>query len=244
MNAISRILAVGAMIVSASTSQAGIFSEFQPDAAPGVDPSTQLFEISGMAGLSFSGSILSIDSDPLQAGRIERVLDVSGAFDANGLLVVEVADLQNPSFTVALVEGFTGMLGDDLDSDNDGLLDDLASLGTIHDALGIADSIDDESFLYGTQLGGQDFSFTGGEPGLVFRDASVGDWFAVSLPADGTILDINGNDVSGQRNFAGGDPLVSSFGVINPGAVAVPEPSTLTFFASMILVTGTRRRRS
>lgn len=85
-----------------------LISEFQPNPA-GTDPSDQTFELSGTPDAAFSGWILSIESDQGYAsGTVDRATAVSGTFDANGLLTVSVPDLENPSFTVVLLDDFTG----------------------------------------------------------------------------------------------------------------------------------------
>ena len=156
---------------------------------------------------------------------------------------VKDADLQNPSFTVALVEGFTGLVGDDVDLDNDGILDNLAVLGNVLDAIGVTDSVHDQDLLYGEHLGGQDFGFIGDEPSLVFRESTVGSWFAIASPATDQIFDINGNDVSALLQIVNGNPFVPSFGAINPGLVVVPEPSSLTILAGLLGGIALQRRR-
>lgn len=195
-----------------------MFSEFQPNPI-GEDPTEVIFELSGVAGASFSGTILSIESDPTSVGTVDRLASVSGTFDANGLLTVLVPDLENPSYTVVLVDNFTGSIGDDLDTDDDGIADlDLATFGVtaVFDAIGIPDVSSDESFLYGAQLGGTDFAFTGDEPRLVFRSGSTGDLYAVNDPDNGQVFDTTGTDVTPAAFDT--DPTIGTdtFGGINP----------------------------
>ncbi|NER01566.1 MAG: endonuclease [Okeania sp. SIO3C4] len=149
-------------------------------------------------------------------GTVDRVASVSGTFDANGLLTVDIPDLENPSFTVALLSDFTGSTSTDIDTDNDGVADDLSTFGTVFDAIGVADSSDDEAFLYGTDLGGTDFAYTGDEPRLIFRDGSVGDLYAINDPDDGEVFDVNGTDVTPA--IFDTDPTIGTdtFGTINP----------------------------
>lgn len=196
-----------------------LINEFEPNPNGG-DPANQNFELSGTPNTAFSGWILSIESDSGSSmGTVDRATMVSGNFDANGLLVVSVPDLENPSFTVVLVSTFSGTAGTtDIDGDNNGVADDLSTFGTVYDAIGIPDNSGDESFLYGTDVGGQDFKYTGDEPRLVFRDGGNNNWFAVNdVTGDGTdeIYSLNAElaDNSGfTTNPADGD----SFGVPNP----------------------------
>jgi 2',3'-cyclic-nucleotide 2'-phosphodiesterase (5'-nucleotidase family)/predicted extracellular nuclease len=195
-----------------------MISEFQPNPI-GADPMDATFELSGVAGASFFGTIISIESDPANVGVVDHVASVSGIFDANGLLTVLVPDLENPSFTVALVDAFTGSVGDDLDVDDDGFAEvDLSTVGitTVFDAIGIPDASVDVSFLYGAQLGGIDFDFTGDEPRLVFRSGSTGDWFAVNDPDNAQVFDVKGTEVTSAAFDT--DPTLGTdtFGSINP----------------------------
>ncbi|NES01415.1 MAG: endonuclease [Okeania sp. SIO2F4] len=193
-----------------------LISEFQPNPI-GTDPALTTFELSGTPGDSFDGVIVSIESDSgSSAGIVDRVASVSGTFDANGLLTVDIPDLENPSFTVALLSDFTGNTSTDIDTDNDGVADDLSTFGTVFDAIGVPDTTGDEAFLYGTDLGGTDFTFTGDEPRLIFRDGSVGDLYAINDPDNGQVFDVNGTDVTPA--IFDTDPTIGTdtFGTINP----------------------------
>jgi 2',3'-cyclic-nucleotide 2'-phosphodiesterase (5'-nucleotidase family)/predicted extracellular nuclease len=206
-----------------------LISEFQPNPA-GADPATQTIELSGPAGQSFSAWLLSIESDQGgSAGTVDRVFQISGAFDASGILTVEVPDLENPSFTYVLVDEFTGSVGDDFDTDNDGVLDiDPALLGIteVYDAIGIPDSEVDENFVYGAQLGGVDFSFTGAEPARVFRSGSEGDLYAVNVIGDAEVFDTNGNAIS-VSEFTENPADATNFGEVNASFVAPASAFTL-----------------
>ncbi len=206
-----------------------LISEFQPNPA-GSDPATQTIELSGPSGQSFSAWLLSIESDQGgSAGTVDRVFQISGAFDASGILTVEVPDLENPSFTYVLVDEFTGSVGDDFDTDNDGVLDiDPALLGIteVYDAIGIPDSEVDENFVYGVQLGGVDFSFTGAEPARVFRSGSEGDLYAVNVIGDAEVFDTNGNVIS-VSEFTENPADATNFGEVNASFVAPASAFTL-----------------
>ncbi|MEL6206398.1 MAG: choice-of-anchor I family protein, partial [Pseudomonadota bacterium] len=195
-------------------------NEFQPN-PPGQDPDMQMFELFGTPNATFDGWIITIESDDgnSQLGLVDSANLVSGTFDADGLLTVEIPGFENPGFTIALLDGtngFTGTAGvTDLDTDNDGVADDVSTLGTVLDAIGVPDSTADEATLYGVQLGGTDFSFTGAEPELIFRESTLGDLYAVNL------LDVNG----------GGDVFDTSGVAVLPGTFAT-DPSTGTTFGA------------
>ncbi|MEM6400427.1 MAG: ExeM/NucH family extracellular endonuclease [Cyanobacteria bacterium P01_D01_bin.116] len=205
-----------------------LISEFQPNPT-GADPNPTTFELSGTPGDTFTGVIISIESDGVGSqGTVDRVASVSGTFDVNGLLTVSIPDLENPSFTVALVSDFTGDTSTDIDTDNDGVADDLSTFGTVFDAIGVPDNVGDQAFLYGSDLGGTDFTYTGDEPRLIFRDASVGDLYAINDPDGGQVFDISGTDVTpGVFNT---DPTVGTdtFGAINPTVANVNTAPTAT----------------
>jgi Secretion system C-terminal sorting domain len=203
-----------------------IINEFQPNAV-GTDPDPMNIELKGTAGASFSGFLISIESDGAN-GAVDRSTAVSGTFDPNGLLVVQIGDLENPSFTFVLCSADPG-LGTDLDGDNDGTFEDLSSLGTIYDAIGIPDNTGDAVVTagYATQLGGVSFAYTGDEPGLVFRDGSSDDWYALNEPYDGsTIYDINANTVFAV-DFSPAPALAGNFGSINPIYTMPTEPTLI-----------------
>ncbi|NKI31971.1 ExeM/NucH family extracellular endonuclease [Croceivirga thetidis] len=196
-----------------------LISEFEPN-PNGSDPATASFELSGAPGQSFSGWILSVEGDITSGQTVDRATEVSGTFDSNGLLVVTIPDLENPSFTVILTASFTGSQGNVFSE---------SLIGEVYDAIGIPDSSADEANLIGTTLGGADFTFTGDEPRLVFRDGSVGDWYAINDPDNGQVFDISATDVT--PSIFNTDPTVGSdtFGAINPDTGAT-QPILISEF--------------
>jgi len=209
-------------------------SEFQPN-PPSVDPDMMDIELSGGSpGEDFNGCIWSIEADPvtipaIRTGTVDRRTIVTGTFDANGLLVVTIPDLENPSFTIVLSDPSCPAVGFNV-------IDDGPFGGEIYDAIGVPDSSADRAgnlLAIRTALGnppGTDFNYTGDEPKLVFRDASVGDLYAVNDPPNGVVKDANGGDIDASQ-FSGGNPLEPSFGRINPtlgsGVTGDPHIHTL-----------------
>lgn len=203
-----------------------IINEFQPNAA-GADPDPMDIELKGTPSTAFSGFLISIESDGAN-GLVDRSSAVSGSFDANGLLVVQIPDLENPSFTFVLCE-LDPLVTTDLDVDNDGTLENLASLGTIYDAIGIPDNDADAVITagYATQLGGVSFAYTGDEPGLVFRDGTTNDWYALNEPYIAPeVFDIDANIVF-ATDFTPEPTLVGTFGTTNP-IYTMPTDPTIT----------------
>lgn len=67
------------------------------------------------------------------------------------------AGMQNDSYTVALVRGFTGNVGDDIDQDDDGVIDNILWAETL-DAIGWkdGDELSGADFVYAVALGGRE----------------------------------------------------------------------------------------
>ena len=98
--------------ISASTS--GTDTEYvELFAAPNAD-------LSGLTVLVIEGA-----SSLASTGEIDNVITGFGSADANGFALVNLAanTLENDDQTYFLVEGFTGAQGDDLDTNDDGILD-------------------------------------------------------------------------------------------------------------------------
>lgn len=178
-------------------------------------------ELMGTPTMAFSGFIITIEGDPgTSTGVIDRSTAVSGTFDANGLLVVTVPDLENPSYTLILSSA-SPAVGTDVDADDDGVLDDPSVFGTVFDAIGIRDDANATTLLYGDQLGGVDFPFTGDEPGIVFRDPNSGNvLFAVNDPSDNEVIGQDGTVYTFDE--FGSDPTMPTFGTPNPANDALP----------------------
>jgi len=189
-------------------------NEIRPN-PKGADPATQQLELAGMPGADFSGVLFSIESDAVSSvNRVDRRAEISGTFDADGLLTVAIPDLENPSFTLVLTDDTaTASLGDTIDPDAP------AGLGAILDAIGVTDNATDP--VIGAALGGTDIVYTGDEPKLVFRDGGTGDLYAINDPDGGEVYDAFGNVLDPSEFDI--DPLSGdTFGSVNPtfGATA------------------------
>ena len=73
-----------------ANAQAAFINEFQPNPF-GSDPLVTTVEIRGTSGSSFNGTFVSIESDAAGAA-INSADTVSGVFDSNGLLTVQIND--------------------------------------------------------------------------------------------------------------------------------------------------------
>ena len=234
----SFVFAAIAAGVAGTASADVVINEFMPN-PPGADPAMTDIELLGVPGDTFSGWILSVEADSSSSvGTVDRAAQVSGTFDANGLLVVTVPDLENPSFALFLVDNFTGAAGTtNIDPNGDGIVDDASSFGTIFDAIGSPDNVGDETFTsYASQLGGTNMSYVGSEPQNVFRDGTSGALYAVDF--NGMVYDASAN-VLNNADF-NADPTVTTYGGVNPSLVPAPASLALIGLGGIAAI---RRRR-
>ena len=139
-------------------------------------------------------------------------------------------DIENGSNTYLIVSGFTGAVGNDLDTNGDGTFDITLPWASVVDAVGLIETDTGTNLAYANQLGFYDFGLLSFTPDAVFRGSS-GTWQAG---------DITGNSLAGPFTF---DPAQNTFGAgpldtLTPGVANVPEPT-----ASLLGVLGLLRRR-
>lgn len=231
-----RSVAVLAIVAAAGVASADpLFNEFYPNPV-GSDPSTTPIELLGTPGDSVSGVIYEVDTDFSPGQTIDRAESFSGTFDANGLLVVSIADFENPSASYILASGGSASTGDVFDLGNVA-----TQMGTIWDAVNTADAAGDLGNSVAGLLGGTDLGFTGGEPELIFRDSVTLDWiqlddFDVYLQ-DGTL---HGSQDDTFPGFGGSDlAITGTFGAVNP---TIPAPASVALLGLGGLVAIRRRR--
>jgi len=230
--------ALALCLCCASLAPADMISEFLGN-PPGTDPGMQDVELLGTAGSDFDLWLVSIESDPGPQGTVDRAENVTGTYDSDGRAVVSIADLENPSFTLVLLDDFTGVVGTtDVDTNDDGTADDTSAFVGLMDAIGVIEDVGDPG--YGADFGGDDFTANGNssDPLIVFRDGVTGTWYSVD--PDLMVYDTSGAVVAGTFDL---DPTITTFGSVNPTLQAVPEPATATFFGLVALgLCGVRRR--
>lgn len=218
MKKILLTLSISLGLTSLLTAQ--YLSEFEPNPAGG-DPENTTIEIGGgTPSAAFDLWVLSVENDGFN-GLVDRFTNVTGTYDANGMAVVMVPDLENPSFTLVLTTSFSGNNDTDLDPNNDGILD-TSSLGTVLDAIGVSDEQGDDISMYGTLMGGSDVLYNGQfEPLLVFRDSgdmSLYNTVTVNFGAPDEYIGVfaaNGMEV--QASSFDMDPTTGpTFGTANP----------------------------
>ena len=191
---------------------------------PGNDPDTQEVELLGTPNATFDLWLVAIESDPggSNPGDINNFENVTGTYDSDGRAVVVIDDLENPSFTLVLCDNFTGNLDTDIDTDDDGLIDDSSTIVGVQDAIGVIEDVDDPG--YGSELGGDDFVANGNssDPLIVFRDGTTGTWYSVD--PDLMVYDTSGAVVTGTFDL---DPTISTFGSANPSLGGVVDDCVL-----------------
>ncbi|MFW6063287.1 MAG: ExeM/NucH family extracellular endonuclease, partial [Chloroflexota bacterium] len=148
-------------------------------------------EIFGTPNADYSTyAVLQIEGDGDGAGVIDSVHTV-GVSDANGLWTTGFlsGDFENGTVTLLLVEEFTGSAGDDLDSDNDGVLD-AQPWARIVDDVAVSDGGADDRTYAGTVLAGgfDGVSFTPGGASRIPNGAdtdTVDDWMRNDFDGEG-----------------------------------------------------------
>ena len=98
-------------------------------------------------------SVIEIEGDGSVAGTIDGVFPV-GSLDSSGfgLLTLPANAVENGTVTLLLVEDFAGAQGDDLDTDNDGVLDSMPWVGLV-DGVAVFDGGSSDHTYASTVLG-------------------------------------------------------------------------------------------
>ncbi len=184
-----------------------MLSEIRID-QPGAD-NDEYFELTGSAGDSLDGlTYLVIGDGAGGSGVIEAVADLTGSvMPASGFFVASEAtftlglgDLvtnlnfeNSDNVTHMVVRDFTGANGDDLDTDDDGLLD-VAPWSEAVDCIALIETVGSGDQTYCTNTVGPDGSFVPAHPFLCPDGWRIGDF----NPAAGT-------DTPGAANDCAGD---------------------------------------
>ena len=185
---------------------------------PGAD-NDEYFELVGTPGATLDGLTYIVIGDGAGgSGTIEAVIDLSGqTFDSNGFFVAAestftlgTADLtaslnfeNSDNVTHLLVEGFTGANGDDLDTNDDGILD-VQPFTSIVDSVALIETdpaVSGEQ-VYSTTQVGPDGTFV---PAHVFRDPDGTGDFQI-----GQFDPAGGDDTPGASNDTGGPGPVAA----------------------------------
>jgi len=226
----TKTLLAGLTCLWFGSAEAIVINEIRIDQS-GADNS-EYFELAGLAGESLAGlSYLVIgDSGSDSFGVLESVTDLSGyAIAADGFFLAaessfalgDAVDLvtalnfeNSDNVTHLLVSGFSGSLGNNLDTNNDGILDSTPWL-SILDSVALLETFGSGDGVYSsTQVG----AGNGDIPAHVFRDPdSTGAWRIGTLDTT--------EDTAGRAY------------------VTVPEPSSIMLMSLGLLAFGTTRAK-
>jgi len=231
------VAGLGVLLGMVSAGHAITINEIRID-QPGGDRS-EYFELDGTPGESLDGLAYVVIGDGVGgSGVIDAVVDLTGAaIPANGFFVatestfengvgetfdgitadlVTVLDFENSdNVTHLLVTGFTGLKGDDLDTNDDGVLDS-TPWASVVDGVALAEELNPPTsteYEYGTDLGlpvvGPDGPFV---PGQVFRTSDGSSAWAIGG------FGLGENDTPGVSNIVVAEPssllLVLAAGLI------------------------------
>ena len=205
-------------------------SEFRLDMG-GTD-TEEFVELTGFAGQDLSGlSFVILGDGSAGSGVVETAVDLTGfVIDANGYFVLAkstftlgVADLVDDSMnfensdnvTYMLIDSFLGAVGDDLDTNDDGVLDALT--GTITYSLSIIESVGTGDLVYGTHSIGPDGTFV----------PATG-WTCAGVWTVGSFSDLTTNTPNADNNCtAAGDDCTTAFSAVE-GANAIDTSAATT----------------
>lgn len=206
-------------------------NEFRISSSGASDDTSNFVELLAQPGQGFDGLTLLAVSGEFAPGQVDFAISLDGAVaDENGFLLI--AEQGNPALesgdvgvagldffgspqSFLLVEGFTGGAGDDLDTDDDGVID--ADIGTVLTSLSLVDGDATPDINYSADVVGPDGTFTpaGGarEPDgsgaftqLAFGDTSADTPGATNAAAPATPLLIS--------EVQGAGPVAARFGEV------------------------------
>lgn len=216
------VAVVGLAAPAASAEEVSpVINEFSIDI---VGTDIEFVEILGAPNADLSSySVIEIEGDTAATtapvGVVDEVIAL-GTADADGRLLVDLPanTLENGTVSLLLVTGFTGAVGNDLDSNDDGVFDDGPGRPQIVDAIAVSDGGANDKTYGGTTL-------TALYDGLAFKPGG-----ASRIP-DGTDTDTTADWVRNDFDGAGFPGLTGSLiageALNTPGAVnatTVDEP--------------------
>lgn len=254
------MFALGLMGIMASPAQAvTIINELFIN-PPGSDNGQEFFELSGTPGESLNGLFfLSIDGDATSAGTIDQAISLNGfSLGTNGLFLqrdsaavinpspdpattVRVLDfnpdLENGSNTFLLVQGFTGAVGNDLDTNNDGILD-VVFPGTVIDAVAIVENDGAQNFGYATAFGGVQNVQAAFSPDAFVRGSAIFADVTGTNPGGPYTLDPSATILADGTDASTLLPLGATLtpGSINPQAIPFGIPAGVEWLALGTLI--------
>ena len=184
-------------------------------------------ELFGDANTDYSAyTILEIEGDSTSAtGTVDEVIAV-GTTDANGFWLGDLAanSLENGTLSLLLVENFTGTAGDDLDTDDDGVLD-VTPWTAIADAVSVNDGGAGD-LTYGVPALGPNYDgISSFAPGGASR---IPDGFDTDAASDWVRNDFDLAGIPGFTGSIGVGEAYNTPGAMNEIYVAPPLDCTTT----------------
>lgn len=178
-------------------------------------------EVSGTPDTDYSTyTILEIEGDSTSAtGTVDEVISV-GTTDANGFWLgnLPANALENGTISLLLVQNFTGALGDDLDTNDDGVLD-VTPWDTITDAVSVNDGGAGDLTYGAPELGPNYDGVSSFAPGGASR---IPDGFDTESATDWVRNDF---DLAGIPGFTGTPVVGEAYNTPGaPNEVFVPPP--------------------
>lgn len=217
-------LAASLLLCLNSFANAASLNEVRISWPGGDDDVNNFVEIAGTPGESLDGLTLVSMSAEFEPGELSFVIDLAGqtipddgfflasgddAFYGGQTDLSTGIDYFGSPQVFALVTGFTGAQGDDLDAENDGVLDS-EPFSAIVDAIAFIDGDDNDDFVYGIATVGPDGDFP---PAHAYRGADGDSAWIAGLFGDAV------NDTPGVSNIpepmAGSLALLSLVGVMS-----------------------------
>ncbi len=230
-------------------------NEFSANTA---DPDYEYIEIFADPNTDYSDySVLQIEGDSgASLGRIDSISDV-GTTDANGIFLQTLVSgtLENGSISLLLVKDNTAIVGYDIDSDNDGVIDSVY-WETIIDSVAVSDGGTND-FTYGAPVLGPNYdglsTFTPGGASRIpdgYDTESASDWVRNDFDLAG-IPGFTGTPVEGEAlNTPGAPnqiyvyipevaPFVTSTTPIDSAMDVAIDAAIQITFSELVTVTGT-----
>ena len=226
------IAVVASLVLVGSASALPIINEFVANHT-GVD-TNEYVEVVDLPNTDLSDfTVVEIEGDSTSSlGAVDDFTFGLGMTDANGIWWTGFQNnlLENGTKTILLVEGYFGAIGDDIDTNNDGVIDN-PRWAAIIDSVAVLDG------------GAGDLTYSP----TVLDDTLIG---AGGFPPGGASLIPHGVGPWQANDFAGEGLPGFPGGTLDPGEAintpndfnAVPEPSMLAILA-VGTVLGLRRRR-
>lgn len=195
-------------------------------------------EVFGDASTDYSAfTLLEIEGDGSGAGTIDAVLQV-GTTDAGGFWT-NGEDMENGTITLLLVENFSGVLGLDLDTDNDGVFD-LMPWTLVVDDVAVSDGGAGDRTYSSTVLG----AFFDGAPFAPGGASRIPNGVDTDTAADWVRNDFDGAGLDGFVVELAPGTALNTRGAVNALSVAsVPEPVTIALLGIGLLGAGFARKQ-